>query len=91
MTDSKDEGGTLQGVNSYLHYPRVKESVVPMPQSGVVFNLNQFATFYAPGLKGPPGASSVWIVCLFVCLSVRYSAVQFYKQSAIFKVLVVIQ
>ena len=34
--------------------------------------------FYAPGLKGPPGASSVWIVrlsvrpsvCLSVCLSV---------------------
>ena len=28
-------------------------------------------TFYAPGLKGPPGASSNWIVCPFVCLSVR--------------------
>ena len=30
--------------------------------------------FYAPSLKGPPGASSVWIVrpsvCLSVCLSV---------------------
>ena len=33
--------------------------------------------FYAPGLKGPPGASSVWIVRLSVrpsvCLSVRNS------------------
>ena len=33
--------------------------------------------FYAPGLKGPPGASSNRIVCpsvcLFVCLSVRNS------------------
>ena len=37
--------------------------------------------FYAPGLKGPPGASSVWIVrlsvrpsvCLSVCPSVRNS------------------
>ena len=27
-------------------------------------------TFYAPGLKGPPGASSVWIVRLSVRLSV---------------------
>ena len=27
--------------------------------------------FYAPGLKGPPGASSVWIVCPSVRLSVR--------------------
>ena len=35
MTDSRDEDGTLQGVNSYLHYPHVKESVVPMPQSRV--------------------------------------------------------
>ena len=30
---------------------------------------------YAPGLKGPPGAYSIWIVrpsvCLSVCLSVR--------------------
>ena len=31
--------------------------------------------FYAPGLKGPPGASSVWIVCLSVCLSVRLSVI----------------
>ena len=30
-------------------------------------------SFYAPGLKGLPGASSVWIVCPSVCLSVRYS------------------
>ena len=29
--------------------------------------------FYAPGLKGPPGASSVWIVRPSVCLSVRLS------------------
>ena len=29
--------------------------------------------FYAPGLKGPPGASSVWIVCPSVCPSVRNS------------------
>ena len=29
--------------------------------------------FYAPGLKGPPGASSVWIVCLSVRPSVRPS------------------
>ena len=28
-------------------------------------------TFYAPGLKGPPGASSVWIVRLSVRPSVR--------------------
>ena len=27
--------------------------------------------FYAPGLKGPPGASSVWIVRPSVRLSVR--------------------
>ena len=27
-------------------------------------------TFSAPGLKGPPGASSVWIVCQSVCLSI---------------------
>ena len=26
--------------------------------------------FYAPGLKGPPRASGVWIVCPSVCLSV---------------------
>ena len=26
--------------------------------------------FYSPGLKGPQGASSVWIVCLSVCPSV---------------------
>ena len=29
--------------------------------------------FYAPSLKGPPGASSVWIVCPSVCPSVRLS------------------
>ena len=29
--------------------------------------------FYAPGLKGPPGASSNWIVRLSVCLSVCLS------------------
>ena len=29
--------------------------------------------FYAPGLKGPPGASSVWIVRPSVCPSVRLS------------------
>ena len=29
--------------------------------------------FYAPGLKGPPGASSVWIVCPSVRPSVRPS------------------
>ena len=27
-------------------------------------------SFYVPGLKGPPGASSVWIVCPSVCRSV---------------------
>ena len=27
-------------------------------------------TFFAPGLKGSPGASSVWIVCPSVCLSI---------------------
>ena len=26
--------------------------------------------FYARGLKGPPWASSVWIVCLSICLSI---------------------
>ena len=31
------------------------------------------AYFYAPGLKGPPGAYSVWIVCPSVCPSVRPS------------------
>ena len=30
-------------------------------------------SFYAPGLKGPPGASSNRIVCPSVCLSVRPS------------------
>ena len=34
---------------------------------------NVYQNFYAPGLKGPPGASSVWIVCLSVRLSVRNS------------------
>ena len=29
--------------------------------------------FYAPGLKGPPGASSVWIFCLSVRPFVRPS------------------
>ena len=38
--------------------------------------------FYAPGLKGPPGASSNRIVCLFIC---PYF-IPAYKQSAIFKV-----
>ena len=32
-----------------------------------------FSHFYAPGLKGPPGASSVWIVRPSVRLSVRLS------------------
>ena len=32
--------------------------------------LHGLVYFYAPGLKGPPGASSVWIVHLSVCLSV---------------------
>ena len=36
--------------------------------------LSIFLHYYAPGLKGPPGASSNWIVCpsvrLSVCLSV---------------------
>ena len=32
-----------------------------------------FLYFYAPGLKGPPGASSVWIVCPSVHPSVRLS------------------
>ena len=30
-------------------------------------------SYYAPGLKGPPGASSNWIVRPFVCPSVRLS------------------
>ena len=29
--------------------------------------------FYGPGLKDLPGASSNWIICLSVCLSVRNS------------------
>ena len=36
----------------------------------MVFWSWETATFYAPGLKNPPGASSVWIVRAFVCLSV---------------------
>ena len=63
--------------------------------------------FYVPGLKGPPGASSNRIVCpsvrlsarpsvrpsirLSVCLSVCPYFRPAYKQSAIFKVWVVIQ
>ena len=54
-------------------------------------------TFSAPGMKGPPGASSVWIVCPSVRLSVHLSVCPLYplfrpayKQSAIFKVVVVI-
>ena len=35
------------------------------------------AIFYAPGLKGPPGASSVWIVCPSVRLSVCPSVIPF--------------
>ena len=31
--------------------------------------------YYAPGLKGPPEASSVWIVCLSVRLSVCLSVI----------------
>ena len=31
--------------------------------------------FYAPGLKGPPGASSNWIVRPFVCLSICLSVI----------------
>ena len=40
------------------------------------FSLFFFINFYAPGLKGPPGASSVWIVRLSVCLSVIPSRLQ---------------
>ena len=49
-----------------------------------------FAYFYAPGLKGPPGASSNWIIHRFVCLSICkfHSA---FKQGAIFKVWVMMQ
>ena len=51
--------------------------------------------FYAPGLKGPPGASSNRIVRLSVRpsvrLSVRLSVIPSRLQSAIFKVWVVIQ
>ena len=35
-----------------------------------VFMKRMLRDFYAPGLKGPPGASSNWIVRLSVCLSV---------------------
>ena len=35
--------------------------------------------FYAPGLKGPPGASSVWIVRLSVCVFVRNSVPLIHK------------
>ena len=34
--------------------------------------------FYAPGLKGPPGASSNQIVCLSICLSVCLSVILFF-------------
>ena len=43
-------------------------------------------SFYAPSLKGPPGASSVWIVRLYVC-----PFCPAYEQTALFKVWVVIQ
>ena len=45
---------------------------------------------YAPGLKGPSGASSNRIICPSVCLSVRLQFRPACKQSAIFKVWVVI-
>ena len=35
------------------------------------FSVKRKSIFYAPGLKGPPGASSVWIVRPFVCPFVR--------------------
>ena len=38
-------------------------------------------TFSAPGLKGPPGASSVWIVCPSVCPSVCLSICPFIRYS----------
>ena len=47
--------------------------------------------FYAPGLKGPPGAYSNRIVRLSVRLSVCLSIILSCLQSAIFKVLVMIQ
>ena len=35
-----------------------------------IFTRLYFGDFYAPGLKGPPGASSNWIIRLSVCLSI---------------------
>ena len=43
---------------SEIHVPEVQLAVF----SPMTVNDN----FYAPGLKGPPGASSNWIVCLSV-------------------------
>ena len=62
--------------SSYLKYPRRVSSVQLLTNS---ICLTLF--FYAPGLKGPPGASSVWIVrpsvrlsvCPSVCPSVHLS------------------
>ena len=41
-----------------------------------VLSTSQVNYFYAPGLNGPPGASSNWIVRLFVRLSVIPSRLQ---------------
>ena len=41
--------------------------------------VTQKCPFYAPGLKGPPGASSNRIVCPSVCLSVRNSVPLIHK------------
>ena len=56
----------------------------------------QIISFYAPGLKGPPGASSNWIVRPFVrpsgCLSMYICTFRpAYKLSQIIKVWVMIQ
>ena len=54
--------------------------------SGIIWRKKKVHNaFYAPGLKGPPGASSVWIVRLSVhpsiCLSVRLSVIPSRLQS----------
>ena len=52
---------------------------------------NTATYFYAPGLKGPPGASSSRIVCLSIRPSACLCLIPSGLQSAIFKVWVIIQ
>ena len=62
-----------------LHFWRNKQvgskfKSVILPQSGAIPRSGyQQLHFYAPGLKGPPGASSNWIVRSSIRLSVRLS------------------